>query len=51
MWKDVYAKDLHKKAKKMLEQFTNDMKWIKLKIEKSAKDIDSLGNVIWIRKN
>jgi len=26
MWKDAYAKDLHKKAKTMLEHLTDDMK-------------------------
>ena len=46
MWKDAYAKDLHKKAKTMLENLTDDMKQIKLKIEKPAQDIDSLGNVM-----
>lgn len=46
MWKDAYAKDLHKKAKTMLEHLTDDMKQIKLKIEKPAQDIDSLGNVM-----
>jgi dynein heavy chain len=30
----------------MLERLTDDIKQIKLKIEKPAKDIDSLGNVM-----
>jgi dynein heavy chain len=30
----------------MLESLTDDIKQIKLKIEKPAKDIDSLGNVM-----
>jgi dynein heavy chain len=30
----------------MLEHLTDDIKQIKLKIEKPAKDIDSLGNVM-----
>lgn len=38
MWKDAYAKDLHKKAKTMLENLTDDMKQIKLKIEKPAQE-------------
>ena len=46
MWKDAYAKDLHKKAKTMLEALTDDIKQIRLKIEKPAKDIDSLGSVM-----
>jgi len=46
MWKDAYAKDLHKRASTMLEALTDDIKQIRLKIEKPAKDIDSLGNVM-----
>jgi len=45
-WKDAYSKDLHKRAKTMLEHLTDDIKQIKLKIEKPAKEIDSLGNVM-----
>jgi dynein heavy chain len=45
-WKEAYSKDLHKRAKTMLEHLTDDIKQIKLKIEKPAKDIDSLGNVM-----
>ena len=45
-WKTSYAKDLHKKASNMIEKFQDDMKHIKLKIEKPAVDIDSLGNVM-----
>jgi dynein heavy chain len=46
MWKDAYSKDLHKRAKTLLEHFTDDIKQIKLKIEKPAKDIDTLGSVM-----
>lgn len=46
MWKDAYSKDLHKRAKTLLEHLTDDIKQIKLKIEKPAKDIDTLGNVM-----
>lgn len=46
-WKEVFSKDLHKKAKKLLEDLTDDIKQIKLKIEKPAKDIDSLGLVMY----
>lgn len=45
-WKDAYSKDLHKRAKTLLEELTDNIKQIKLKIEKPAKDIDSLGNVM-----
>lgn len=46
-WKEVFSKDLHKKAKTLLEHLTDDIKQIKLKIEKPAKDIDSLGLVMF----
>jgi dynein heavy chain len=42
-WKDSFAKDLHKRAKSRMEQLTDMIKQIKLKIDKPAKDIDSLG--------
>ena len=45
-WKEVFSRDLHKKAKSLLEHLTDDIKQIKLKIEKPVKDIDSLGNVM-----
>lgn len=45
-WKDAYAKDLHKRAKTLMERLTDQIKQIKLKIEKPAKDIDSLGNIM-----
>lgn len=45
-WKEAFSKDLHKKAKTLLEHLTDDIKQIRLKIEKPAKDIDSLGNVM-----
>ena len=38
--------DLHKKAKTLLENLTDEIKQIKLKLEKPAKDIDSLGGVM-----
>jgi dynein heavy chain len=46
MWKDAYSKDLHKRAASLLEALNDDIKQIKLKIEKPAKDIDTLGNVM-----
>lgn len=45
-WKEAFSKDLHKKAKTLLEHLTDDIKQIRLKIEKPAKDIDSLGSVM-----
>lgn len=46
LWKESFSKDLHKKAKTLLEHLTDDIKQIRLKIDKPAKDIDSLGNVM-----
>ena len=46
-WKSVFSKDLHKKAKTHLESLTDDIKQIRLKIEKPVKDIDSLGSVMY----
>ena len=45
-WKDVYSRDLHKKAKNHLDKLTEVIKSIRNKIEKPAKDIDSLGQVM-----
>lgn len=45
-WKEAYARDLHKKAKTKMEEVKDICKQIKLKIEKPAKDIDSLGLVM-----
>lgn len=45
-WKEAFAKDLHKRAKSMMEDVKDNIKQIKLKIDKEAKDIDSLGNVM-----
>lgn len=47
MWKSAFSKDLHKKAKTHLESLTDDIKQIRLKIEKPVKDIDSLGSVMY----
>jgi len=46
LWKGAYAKDLLKKAQTNMDKLTEEIKHIKLKIEKPAKDIDSLGNVM-----
>lgn len=45
-WKEHFSKDLHKKAKSMLEHLTDEIKQIRLRVEKPAKDIDSLGHVM-----
>jgi hypothetical protein len=45
-WKDAFSRDLHKKAKTLLENLTDEIKQIKLKIDKPVKDIDSLGGVM-----
>jgi hypothetical protein len=45
-WKEVFSKELHKKAKTLLEHLTDEIKSIRIKVEKPAKDIDSLGNVM-----
>jgi len=47
MWKSAFSKDLHKKAKTHLESLTDDIKQIRLKIEKPVKDIDSSGSVMY----
>ena len=46
LWKTMFARDLHKKALTKIEDLKDDMKQIRLKIEKPAQDIDSLGNVM-----
>lgn len=55
VWKDAFAKDLHKKAKISLGDLSDHIKGLKLKLDKPAKDIDSLGHVMAaleeIRKN
>jgi hypothetical protein len=45
-WKDAFSRDLHKKAKTLLENLTDEIKQIELKIAKPVKDIDSLGGVM-----
>lgn len=46
-WQDAYSQDLYIRANRMLEQLNDDMKQIRLKIDKPAKDIDSLGQVMY----
>lgn len=46
VWKDAFSKDLHVKAKSKLEELTDEIKQIQLKISKEVKDIDSLGSVM-----
>lgn len=45
-WKDTFSRELHKKAKNLLESLTDEIKQIRLKIDKPVKDIDSLGSVM-----
>jgi dynein heavy chain len=45
-WQTTYAKDLLRQASSQVESLKDDMKHIRLKIEKPAQDIDSLGNVM-----
>jgi dynein heavy chain len=46
LWKDAFSRDLHKRAQTLLEHLTDDIKQIRIKIDKPPKDIDSLGNVM-----
>jgi hypothetical protein len=46
-WKYRFSKDLHKKAKTLLESLMDELKQIQLKIDKPAVDIDSLGSVMF----
>lgn len=45
-WKNHFAKDLLKKAQTNIDNLTEEIKHIRLKIEKEADSIDSLGNVM-----
>lgn len=45
-WKNHFAKDLLKKAQTNIDNLTEEIKHIRLKIEKEADNIDSLGNVM-----
>jgi dynein heavy chain, axonemal len=45
-WKEGFSRELHKKAKSSLDHLTDDIKQLKFKVEKEAKDIDTLGNVM-----
>jgi len=45
-WKMVFSKDIHKQAKNLLSNLADDIKQIRLKIDKEVKDIDSLGSVM-----
>jgi len=42
----VFSKDIHKQAKNLLSNLADDIKQIRLKIDKEVKDIDSLGSVM-----
>lgn len=43
---EAYTKDLHKRFKNSLESITDQLKQIKLKIDKEVDNIDSLGSVM-----
>jgi len=45
-WKMVYSKEIHRQAKTLLGNLADEIKQIKLKIEKPVKEIDSLGSVM-----
>jgi len=45
-WMEAYTKDLHKRAKGSLQQVSDELKQIKVKIDKEADGIDSLGQVM-----
>jgi dynein heavy chain len=46
-WKETFSRELHKKAKNSLEQLSDEIKQISIKINKPVKDIDSLGSVMF----
>lgn len=45
-WKEGFSRELHKKAKSLLDHLTDNIKQLKFKLQKPAKDIDTLGNVM-----
>ena len=45
-WKDAFSKELHKKAKSSLDNLTDEIKQLKLKLQKPAQDIDTLGSIM-----
>ena len=45
-WKEGFSRELHKKAKSSLDHLTDEIKQLKLKLEKPAKDIDALGSIM-----
>jgi dynein heavy chain len=45
-WKEAFLRELHKKAKSSLDHLTDDIKQLRLKLEKPATDIDTLGHVM-----
>ena len=45
-WKLQYAQDLHKRARTMLDQLTEQTKNLDTRLRKEVKDIDSLGYVM-----
>lgn len=45
-WRTVFSKEIHKQAKTQMGALADDIKQIRLKIDKEVKDIDSYGSVI-----
>ena len=45
-WKDVFSKELHKKVKFLLDNLTDEIKQLKLKLTKPAQDIDTLKSIM-----
>lgn len=45
-WKDAFSKELHKKAKFLLDNLTDEIKQLKLKLQKPAQDIDTLKSIM-----
>ena len=45
-WKDAFSKELHKKAKSSLDNQTDEIKQLRLKLQKPAQGIDTLGSIM-----
>ena len=46
MWQGAFSKDLHKKAKHLLEKLTDEIKQLRLMLEKPVNNFDTLGTVM-----
>lgn len=45
-WKNKYSENLHKKAKLLLDNLTEQTKNLDFQLKKEVNDIDSLGSVM-----